>query len=190
MKRNRSRLARQFQLAQLAPRPSITAGPSPTSTGTSLNRPRRRPRSVSRWPVSDGQAKGIARRRNPQPIRHGIVNQMRSSTHIAVALLAVFLLVRPFDCFANGKFDQKAADCCRKGRCSPSNSDDCCKATVLGGNQFVTSKAPDHSSPVLDVAMVDVPSMTLQLLVTSLVVEVHPPPGSPPDFSLNLPLLI
>ena len=116
--------------------------------------------------------------------------RMRRGVHIAVTLLAVFLLVRPFDCFAGGKFDQKAMDCCHKGKCSPSNPDDCCKATVQGGNQFVTSKAPDHSSPALEVAMADVPSTTLQLLVTSFFVEVHAPPGSPPDFRRNLPLLI
>ena len=117
-------------------------------------------------------------------------SRMRRGVHIAVALLAVFLLVRPFDCFAGGKFDQKAADCCKKGKCSPSNSDDCCKATVPDGNQFATSKAADHSSPILDVMMVDVPSTTSQPLVTSLPVEIHAPPGSPPDFRLNLPLLI
>jgi len=138
-----------------------------------------------------GQAKGdCAPVSNPQPLPCGIVKQMRRFMHIAVALLAVFLLVRPFDCFANGKFDQKAAACCHKGKCSPSNSDDCCKATVPGGNQFVMSKAPDHSSPVLEVAMAVVPTTTLQLLVTSLFVEVQPTPGSPPDFRLNLPLLI
>jgi len=111
--------------------------------------------------------------------------------HIVVAVLAVLLLVRPFDCFAGGKFDQKAADCCKKGKCSPSNSDDCCKATVQGGNQFVTSKAPSHSSPVLDVWAADVPSATSEPLVLAFrVVVVDPPPGSPPDFRLNLPLLI
>jgi hypothetical protein len=115
--------------------------------------------------------------------------RMRRGVHIAVALLAVFLLVRPFDCFAGGKFDQKAADCCKKGKCSPSNSHDCCKATIQGGNHLVTPKAPDHSVPALEVAMA-VASTTLQLLATSLFVEVHPPPGSPPDFRLNLPLLI
>jgi hypothetical protein len=54
----------------------------------------------------------------------------------------------------------------------------------------VTPKAPGHTVPVLEVAMADVASTTLQLLVTSLLVEVHPPPGSPSDFRLNLPLLI
>jgi len=116
---------------------------------------------------------------------------MRRSMHIAVAVLAVLLLVRPFDCFASGEFDQKAADCCKKGKCSPSNSDDCCKATVPGGNQLVTSKAPGHSSPVLDLWAADVPSTTSEPLVLAFrVVVVHPPPGSPPDFRLNLPLLI
>jgi hypothetical protein len=115
---------------------------------------------------------------------------MRRCLHIAVAAFAVLLLIRPFDCFASGKFDQKAADCCKKGKCSPSNSDDCCKATVQGGDQLVTAKAADHSSPVLDLTLADAPAATPQLLMTSLVVEVHPPPGSPPDFRLNLPLLI
>lgn len=42
--------------------------------------------------------------------------RMRRGVHIGVALLAVFLLVRPFDCFSATKFDQKAADCCKKGK--------------------------------------------------------------------------
>ena len=116
--------------------------------------------------------------------------KMRRSMHIAVAVLAVLLLLRPFDCFAGGKFDQKAADCCKKGKCSPSNSDECCKATVPGGNQLVTSKAPDPPSPVLDLLAADVPNTTSNPLVSFLAVAVHSPPGSPPDFRLNLPLLI
>lgn len=118
------------------------------------------------------------------------LKKMRRSVHIVVALLAVMLLVRPLDCFASGKFDKKAADCCKKGKCSPSNSDDCCKATVPGGNQIVTSHSADHPSPVLDVVMAEAPSVASQPLVTSLLVEIHQPPGSPPDLGLNLPLLI
>ena len=119
------------------------------------------------------------------------VKEMHRSMHIAVAVVAVLLLIRPFDCFAGEKFDQKAADCCKKGKCSPSNSDDCCKATVQGGNQFVTSKAPSHSLPVLDLLAAEVPSVTSEpLLLAFLAAVVHPPPGSPPDFRLNRPLLI
>ena len=116
---------------------------------------------------------------------------MRRDMHIVVALVAIFLLVRPFDCFSSGKFDTKAADCCKKGKCSPSNSDDCCQATVPDGNRLATSKVADHSSPVLDVVMaVDVPSTISQPSVISIPVAFRPPPGSPPDFRLNLPLLI
>src|SRR6266478_8986025 len=115
---------------------------------------------------------------------------MHRGVQITVVLLAVLLLVRPFDCFTSGKFDQKAADCCNRGKCSPSNPDDCCKATVQGGNDLLTSNATDHSSPVPDVATADTPSTTLKLLITSFFVEVHAPPGSPPDLRLNLPLLI
>jgi len=111
--------------------------------------------------------------------------------HIAVAVLAVLLLVRPFDCFAGGKFDQKAADCCKKGKCSPSNSDDCCKATVQGGNHLVTPKVTDHSSPAPLLLMANIVSATSEpLIINSLNVEIYSPPGSPPEFRVNLPLLI
>jgi hypothetical protein len=124
-------------------------------------------------------------------LRNVIVKQMRRCLHIAVAVLAVLLLVRPFDCFAGGKFDQKAADCCKKGKCSPSNSDDCCKATLPGGSQLVAAKTTDHSSPAIDLLAADVPSATsAPLILAFLAVVIHPPPGSPPDFRLNLPLLI
>ena len=55
--------------------------------------------------------------------------------------------------------------------------------SIAGKRDF---KAPDHSLPVLDVAMANVPNTTAPLPVTSLFVEVHSPPGSPPDLRLNL----
>jgi hypothetical protein len=115
---------------------------------------------------------------------------LHRSILIAVALLAVFLLVRPLDCFSSGKFDQKAADCCKKGQCSPSNADDCCKATVQDGNQLVTAQATDHSAPVFAVVETEVPSTTFPLSAIARLVEIHQPPGTPPDLSLSLPLLI
>jgi hypothetical protein len=116
---------------------------------------------------------------------------MRRSLQIVVALLAVFLLVRPFDCFASPQSNQKAKDCCKKGNCEPSNPDDCCKATVQGGDQLVVSRAHHHPAPVLALVIADVPSVTSQpMYMASLFVELHAPPGSPPGSRLNLPLLI
>lgn len=116
---------------------------------------------------------------------------MRRSLQIVVALMAVFLIVRPFDCFASSQSDQKAKDCCKQGNCKPSNSDDCCKATVQDDGQVVVSKADQHPAPVLAVLVADIPGTTSQpLLVASLFVELHAPPGSPPNARHNLPLLI
>ena len=116
---------------------------------------------------------------------------MRRSLQIVVALMAVFLLERPFDCFARPQSDPKAKDCCKKGNCKPSNPDDCCKATVQDGGQLLTSKTPEHSSPVLHAVLAEMPSSPTQpLMMASLFVELHAPPGSPPNDRLNLPLLI
>src|SRR5205807_8260642 len=63
-------------------------------------------------------------------------NRMRRGVHIAISLVAVFLLLKPFDCFSSGPFTRKAANCCKKGKCAPArNSDDCCKGTLPGGKQ-------------------------------------------------------
>jgi hypothetical protein len=116
---------------------------------------------------------------------------MCRSLRMVVALLAVFLLGRPFDCFASPQSDQKAKDCCKKGNCKPSKPDDCCKATVQDAGHLVTSKAPEHPSPVLHAVMTVMPSSPSQpLVVASLFFELHSPPGSPPNARLNLPLLI
>src|SRR3981081_2327718 len=76
---------------------------------------------------------------------------MQRGIHITIALVAVVLLAKPFDCFASGTWTKKAADCCNKGKCAPTaNADECCKGMVPDGNQFVASKAADDSAPVSD----------------------------------------
>src|SRR6266851_3989156 len=116
---------------------------------------------------------------------------MQRGIHIVVSLFAVLLLVEPFDCFSSGQFTQKAADCCRKGKCVPSsNADDCCKGTLPGGKQLVVSKAPHHSTPTLDLITTDAPGPLAPAFAKSAFADVHTPPWSPPISRVNLPLLI
>src|SRR6266699_623244 len=119
---------------------------------------------------------------------------MRRAVHIAVAIVAVLLLVRPFDCFA-GAMTAKAAACCAKGKCLPTRAaDDCCKSTVPSGRQLLESR-PHQSNLVPDFATVDVLGTTLlpQPLL-SIKSDSHrvssSPPGSRPSSRHNLPLLI
>src|SRR5258705_3772333 len=116
--------------------------------------------------------------------------RMRRSVHISVALLAVLVLLRPFDCFAGG-FTRKAAACCAKGKCLPtSNTDECCKSTVPAGNQPSAPKAPDQPTPVYAVRASAVPGPLAPAFAAFRFDEAHAPPGSPPLSCLNLPLLI
>lgn len=115
---------------------------------------------------------------------------MQRGFHIAIALVAVLLLARPFDCFAGGTFDRKAVDCCTKGKCHQSaDSDPCCKASVPDGGHFMGGKAADHSSPLLAVIFDRVPNVTpsQSVEVPSIAVS-HPPPLG--WSASNLPLLI
>src|SRR5438067_1770686 len=119
---------------------------------------------------------------------------MHRAVHIAITLMMVLLLVRPFDCLA-GLTTPKAADCCAKGKCLPTRgADECCKATPPSGIQFVVAK-PSHASSI--------PALRLFGTVAGLAVRCHfvssarasfhrpvSSPGSPPDFNRNLPLLI
>ena len=113
---------------------------------------------------------------------------MRRGIHIAISLLAVLLLLKPFDCFGAGKFTQEAADCCKKGKCNPSTEDDCCNGTLPGGKQLVASAAAHHAQFTLDVASTVAlgpfePAVAMRTIATVA-------PGSPPTSRLNLPLLI
>src|SRR6266404_5828198 len=115
---------------------------------------------------------------------------MRRSIHIAVTFLAAFLLLKPFDCFGSGPFTQKAADCCRKGKCVPSsNADDCCKGTLPGGKQLAVSKASHHATPALEISATVADGVIAPALRVAILTETPAPPGSPPSSRLNLPLL-
>jgi hypothetical protein len=116
---------------------------------------------------------------------------MRRGIHITVSVIAVLLLLKPFDCFSSGTFTQKAADCCKKGKCVPSsNADDCCKGTLPGGRQLVASKAPHYFAPTLHLITSEATSTIAPTLATVGFFRVEAPPGLPPSSRLNLPLLI
>jgi hypothetical protein len=116
---------------------------------------------------------------------------MRRGIHITISLMAVILLVRPFDCFAVGTPSRQAADCCLKGKCVPTaNSDECCKNPLPNNDQIAPSKAAEHSSPLIALTVVHTPllvSPTFLAIASDLVR--HPPPGIPLT-SQGLPLLI
>jgi hypothetical protein len=114
---------------------------------------------------------------------------MRRGIHITIALVAIILLARPFDCFANGRVTKKTMECCKKGKCAPkADADECCKGTLPNGNQFL-AKPTDHIVPVADIAILPDSQPTSSLLFEPVFI-VHSPPGSPPELRLNLPLLI
>jgi hypothetical protein len=114
---------------------------------------------------------------------------MRRALHIAISVLAVILLVRPLDCFANSTLSHAAADCCKKGNCAPSaNADDCCKVTVPGGNELVPSKAANVPTP--DFMLPEVFGSMPEVFAAHVSVNVLAPRGSPPILDLSLPLLI
>jgi len=116
---------------------------------------------------------------------------MRRGVHITVSLIAILLLLKPFDCFSSGPFTQKAADCCQKGKCNrAANSDDCCKGTVPGGKQLVASKAAHQTTPAPDLITTSAPWSIEPALAAVAFTEDQAPPGSPPVSRLNLPLLI
>src|SRR5579864_8931482 len=97
------------------------------------------------------------------------LNRMRRGMHIALALLAIILVAKPFDCFAGGAWTKKAADCCKKGKCAPRpDADECCKATVPGGNQFVGAKLVDHSAPVAELTSAYEPQPGLPMVFEPL----------------------
>lgn len=115
---------------------------------------------------------------------------MRRGLHIAVSLMAVILLIRPFDCFAASSPSRQAADCCLKSKCVPTaNSDECCKNTVPTDDQIAPSKAAEHSSPLIALMAVQIPTAAPPIVLALSDPVRHPPPGIPVT-SPGLPLLI
>jgi hypothetical protein len=116
--------------------------------------------------------------------------EMRRGIQIVVSLLAIVLLVRPFDCFANARTRQAMA-CCLKGECVPSaNADDCCKNTVPAASHLVISKAAGHWTPMLALG---IPLVSPPLASSAVQSHVDSLRRSPPSLNLtalNRPLLI
>ena len=115
---------------------------------------------------------------------------MRRGVQIVVSLLAIILLVHPFDCFANVR-TREAMNCCLKGKCVPSaNADDCCKNTIPAANHLLASKAAGHWTPMLALA---VPSVSAPLPPLAVQIYVDLIRRAPPPLNLtalNRPLLI
>src|SRR5262245_15685886 len=115
---------------------------------------------------------------------------MRRGIHIAIAVVALVALLRPFECFG-ATFSKKAAECCHKGKCLPTKgADECCKGTVPSGNQLTTPKSPEHSIQLPALLAAQVPILFVPPSFGTLVDEAHAPPGSPPGSRIGLPLLI
>jgi hypothetical protein len=116
---------------------------------------------------------------------------MHRGIKVLIALAVVVLLARPFDCFAAGEPSQKVADCCLKGKCAPTaNSDECCKNTLPAAGQLVTSRAVDHSSPLITFTTTGIPILISTLTFDGLVDTVRHPPPRIGLTAPNLPLLI
>ena len=116
---------------------------------------------------------------------------MHRRIHIIVSLLAVVLLVRPFDCFAASTPHRKEADCCLKGKCAPTaKSDECCRNNAPDSDQFVMSKVADLSSPLIALGASDSPSVMAVSTFQGLLDPVRHPPPRAGVTAPSLPLLI
>src|ERR1019366_9846875 len=115
---------------------------------------------------------------------------MRRSFHIAISLMAVLLLLRPFDCFAGSSPRRQAMECCLKGKCAPTaKSDECCKNTVPDHNQLAPAKSADHSFPLIVFIAVRIPTLVSPTF-QSLGDPVRHPPPRIESTAPSLPLLI
>ena len=116
---------------------------------------------------------------------------MRRGPHLAISLIAVVLLTRPFDCLAAGGPSRQAEGCCLKGNCGPTaKSDECCKRSVPDGNQFVISKAADHSQALVAFISAHIPNLISPSTFHGLADPVKHPPPRVGLTAASLPLLI
>ncbi len=116
---------------------------------------------------------------------------MKRSVQIFISLLAIVLLVRPFECFAGVTQNRQAMDCCLKGKCGQrAQSDDCCKNTVPDGNQIVLSKSASHAAPLHALNVASVSVLIPELLSESPIESLRHPPPQTGLSSRSLPLLI
>lgn len=105
--------------------------------------------------------------------------------------MVVTLLLRPFDCFAAGAPPSQVADCCLKGKCAPTaNSDACCKNSVPNRDQFVPSKAVGHSSPLIAIVAVHIPTLDSRPAFRAFSDPARHPPPRIELTAPSLPLLI
>jgi hypothetical protein len=116
---------------------------------------------------------------------------MRRALHIAVSLILVVLVLRPFECFAAGAPRSHVADCCLKGKCAPTaNSDACCKNSVPDRDQFVPSKAAEHLSPPIAIVLGSVVTLAPRSTFRDFVDPARHPPPRIELTAPGLPLLI
>ena len=116
--------------------------------------------------------------------------EMRRGFQVAFSLLAVFALVKPFDCFAASPRSHEAANCCLKGKCVPkASSDECCKNAVPDQGQLAPKST--HHRPALDaLALIVVLSQDPPRALTGLSEPVKHPPPRFQLITASLPLLI
>lgn len=116
---------------------------------------------------------------------------MRGGIHIAVTLLAVVVLIGPFDCFANGAKTREAAACCLKGECHlGANADDCCKNTAPDSPRLMGTTATNHDVPLVVSPVAESGTLVLPPVFERLTNELRHPPPQPSLATVNLPLLI
>src|ERR1043165_2233179 len=111
---------------------------------------------------------------------------MRSAVHVAMMLLTILQLNKPFESFSTTKSTTESADCCKRGKCRPSTGDDCCKSTLPDGkNLLAASNTQQQDLPlvprVVEIVLIAEPTFTPAFLY-----EIHGPPGSPPGSRFNL----